>query len=145
MFICTLISISFYLTYKILLGPMLNSTPIQFIEHWKAELVPTQSLHPYFLASLVQVGTLPTTKGKSQTPAQPQILWSRLVSCLQDMLGQWWHQDCESNQLSELAKGPLHKMEPVPNTVWVNTNLRLDIPGSYGKIKYSWSKNRNRT
>ena len=64
-------------------------------------------------------------------------LWSIVVSWLQDILGQWWHRAYGSNRpTSDLTSGPFHEMElitdtachttePIPDTIWVNKNLRL--------------------
>lgn len=40
--------------------------PIQLTEHGKVDLVPTLSLHPYVLVSLVQDGTLYTAEKHTQ-------------------------------------------------------------------------------
>lgn len=45
-------------------APLLKTTPIQLSERGEVELVITQSLYPYNLASFVQEGTLHATKGK---------------------------------------------------------------------------------
>ena len=49
-------------------APLLKITPTQLTEHGEVELVPTWSLHPYVLTSLVQEGTqlLPKEKHKHQ-------------------------------------------------------------------------------
>jgi hypothetical protein len=50
-----------------------------------------------------------------------------MVWSLQEKLVQWWHKACGSDQpISDVTLGPLHKMEPLPNTTWVSKNLRLD-------------------
>lgn len=39
-----------------------------------------------------------------------------MMSCLQDILVQKWHQVCESNQaISDLGYGPVLEMESIPN------------------------------
>lgn len=43
-----------------------------------------------------------------------------------------------------LFEGPLHEMEPIPDTAWVTENLRLDSPGTYGKTKYYCSKKKKK-
>ena len=55
-------------------APLLKRTSIQLIEHGEVTVLNTASLHSYVLASLVQEGTLHTTKGETQIPAQPQTL-----------------------------------------------------------------------
>jgi hypothetical protein len=55
---------------------LLKTTPIQLIEHKKVELVPTQSIDLYILLSLVQEGTLYTTKKETySTCTQSQAIW----------------------------------------------------------------------
>lgn len=55
---------------------------------------------------------------------------SKMVSCLQDMLEQRWHTSSGSNQpISDLTQGPLHEMEPVPNTAGVTKKLTLRAQG----------------
>jgi hypothetical protein len=50
-----------------------------------------------------------------------------MVSCLEDMLGQWWHKVYGNNQPeSDLSEGPSHKIEPIPDTAWETKNQRLD-------------------
>lgn len=45
--------------------PLLKTTPPKFTEHGERELVPTQNLHFNVLVSLVQEGSLQTTKKRN--------------------------------------------------------------------------------
>ena len=47
------------------------------------------------------------------------------------MQDQYGHKAYENNQIiTNLTKGPLHKMELIPDTAWVTKNQRLDSPGT---------------
>lgn len=48
----------------------------------------------YVLFSWVQEDILHATKREMHTPTELQTLWSTMVSCLQDILAQWWHSAC---------------------------------------------------
>ena len=50
------------------------------------------------------------------------------LSCLKNMLGQWWRKACGINQL--MSECPPHKMESIPHTTRVTKNQRLDRPMS---------------
>lgn len=69
---------------------LLKTADTPLIEHEEVHLVPTQSLHPCTLVSLVQDGTLHVNQRETNTPTQPQSLWSTMASCLQNMLCQLW-------------------------------------------------------
>jgi len=48
-----------------------------------------------------------------------------------DMLEQWWHKVCGSNQpISDLIKGPLYEVKPIPSTALVIKNQRQDRLGT---------------
>lgn len=51
--------------------------------------------------------------------------------CLQDILGQWWHNAYGSDQpVTDLTEGPLYKMELISNIAWVTKSQRLDLSGT---------------
>lgn len=53
--------------------PLLRTTPTQLIEHGEVELIPTWSIQPYILMSLVWEGTLQATKRETSAAIQSQI------------------------------------------------------------------------
>jgi len=53
-------------------APLSRTTPTQLIEHEEVKLVPTWSLYPYILVSLVQKSTLQSTEREIWPPTQPQ-------------------------------------------------------------------------
>ena len=62
---------------------------------------------------------------------QPQMM-----SCLQDMLVQWLHQACESNQpIFDLIYDSLHEMESILDLAWVTKILRVDIGPQEPSVK----------
>lgn len=51
---------------------LLRTTPPQLIEHGEAELIPTWSIQPYILMSLVWEGTLQTARREMSAAIQSQ-------------------------------------------------------------------------
>lgn len=65
-------------------------------------------LYPYWLALMVLEGTLHTTRGErvAINITQLQNLWLVTVTCLQDILVQWWHKPYGNNKpLFDWIKG----------------------------------------
>lgn len=68
--------------------------PTQLIEYGDFKLVPTKSLHRYGLVSFLQEGTPHDTKQETQTPTQPQTLFSYNVGQpARYANGQWAHEN----------------------------------------------------
>jgi hypothetical protein len=56
-------------------------------------------------------------KEKYKHQAKPQILWSKMGSCLQQRPGHGWHKAFQSNcPISDLSEGSLHEIDPISNT-----------------------------
>lgn len=57
-------------------------------------------------------------------------------SSLQEVLVQWWHRAYGSNQqISDLTRGPLYKMEPMPDTVGDQETQTTDYLGQELRIR----------
>lgn len=62
-----------------------------------------------------------------QQPAMKPSTYN--LSCLQNMLGQWWHRICLSDQpMSVLTWDSLKEKEPSVYIVWMDWNLKLANP-----------------
>lgn len=56
--------------------------------------------YPYVLISLVHKGTLTSTEREMYTPTQSQkpLIYNINLSCLQNIVGKWWHHACRHSQ-----------------------------------------------
>lgn len=98
---------------------MPRSQSTQLFESGEIVLMPTWSLHLFILVSLVREGTLQTKDRE-----KPSIY---NLSFLQNMLEQWWDKISGSIQpMSISLKGHFVIKEPIPNTVLVTKNQKLD-------------------
>ena len=53
------------------------------------------------------------------------------LSCLKDVLGQWWRRTCGHSQLlTGLIRNPQQERKPMSDTAWVIKNWSIDSQGT---------------